>query len=112
VQGLRREAVYFTSFYLYSVTPAVPHGLRAQPWPRIIRYEDRWGWRVTSVVPRFRRFDTDTRLIDASMRRILAEARAFASTPCVLPLMGRTEMPRRPSLGLLLSGKSARRRHR
>lgn len=29
MHGLRREAVYFTSFYLYSVTRVVPRGLRA-----------------------------------------------------------------------------------
>ena len=85
VHRLRREAMYFTSFYLYSVTRAIPYGLRAQPWPRITRYDDRWRWLVTSVVPRFRRFDADTSLIDASMQRILTEARAFAMTPCVLP---------------------------
>ncbi|GAA0436079.1 hypothetical protein Acor_55300 [Acrocarpospora corrugata] len=88
VHGLRREVVYFTSFYLYSVTRA----LRARPWPRITRYDDRWGWLVASVVPRFRRFDADPSLSDASMRRILAAARVLASTPCVPP---RTEIPRR-----------------
>jgi hypothetical protein len=95
VHGLRREAVFFTSFYVYSIIRAIPYGLRAQSWPRITRYDDRWRWLVTSVVPRFRRFDADTCLIDASMRRILAEARAFASTPCVLPRLPRTEIPRR-----------------
>ena len=60
--------------------------LRAQAWPRITRFDDRWRWLVTSVVPRFRRFDADTRLIDASLRRIVDEARDFASMPCVLPL--------------------------
>jgi hypothetical protein len=85
VHGLRREIVYFTSFYLYSVTRAIPHGLRAGSWPRITRYDDRWRWLVTSVVPRFRRFDADTRLVAASMRRVLAEARALASAPCVPP---------------------------
>ena len=85
VHRLRREAMYFTSFYLYSVTRAIPYGLRAQPWPRITRYDDRWRWLVTSVVPRFRRFDADTSLIGAGMQRILTDARAFAMTPCVLP---------------------------
>ena len=59
--------------------------LRAQAWPRITRFDDRWRWLVTSVVPRFRRLDADTRLVDASLRRISDEARAFASLPCVLP---------------------------
>ena len=60
VHGLRREAAYFTSFYLYSATRGLSHNLRAQPWPRITRYDDRWGWLVTSVVPRFRRLDAHT----------------------------------------------------
>ena len=95
VHGLRQEVAYFTSFYLYSVTRGIPSGLRAQAWPRITRYEDRWHWLVTSVVPRFRRFDTDTCLIDASMRRILDEARDYALTPCVLPHVSDTESLRR-----------------
>jgi hypothetical protein len=36
---------------------------------------------VTSVVPRFRRFNADTHSIDASLRRIPNEARVYASTP-------------------------------
>ena len=39
-----------------------------------------------SVVPRFRRLEADSRLIDANLQRIAAEARAYASIPCVLPL--------------------------
>ena len=34
--------------------PRVPHSLRAQTWPRITRFDDRWRWLATSVVPRFR----------------------------------------------------------
>ena len=82
---MRQEAAYFTSFYLYSLTRGIPHALRAQAWPRITRFDDRWRWIVTSVVPRFRRFDADTRLVDASLRRIFDEARDYASNPCVLP---------------------------
>ena len=85
VRGARQEIAYFTSFYLYSLTRGIPHALRAQAWPRITRFDDRWRWLVTSVVPHFRRFDADTRVVDASLRHILDEARDFASTPCVLP---------------------------
>ncbi len=81
VRGVRREVAYFTSFYLYSMTRGIPHAVRAQAWPRITRFDDRWGWLVASVVPRFRRFDADTRSVDASLQRIVDEARAFASTP-------------------------------
>ena len=34
---------------------------------------------------RFRRFDADARLLDASLRRIFDEARDYASNPCILP---------------------------
>jgi hypothetical protein len=85
VRGVRREVACFTSFYLYSLTQGIPHALRAQAWPRITRFDDRWRWLVRSVVPQFRRFDADTRLVNASLRHILDEARGFASTPCVLP---------------------------
>ena len=85
VRGMQ-EVAYFTSFYLYSLTRGIPQALRAQAWPRITRFDDRWRWLVTCVVPRFRRFDADTRLVDASLRHIVDEARDFASTPCVLPL--------------------------
>ena len=85
VRGVRQEVAYFTSFYLYSLTRGIPHAVRAQAWPRITRFDDRWRWLVTSVVPRFRRFDADTRLVDASLRRISEEARVYASSPCILP---------------------------
>jgi hypothetical protein len=52
---------------------------------------------VASVVPRFRRFDDDMRLIEPSLRRILDQARVFASMPCVLPLPLQTQVvPRHP----------------
>ena len=85
VHGLRRETAYFTSFYVNTLTRGIPHALRARGWPRITRFDDRWRWLETSVVPRFRRFDADMRLVDASLRRILHEARHYASMPCVLP---------------------------
>jgi len=85
VRGVRQEIAHFTSFYLFSLTRGIPHALRAQAWPRITRFEDRWAWLVTSVVPRFRRIDADPRLVTTSLRRILDDARDFASAPCVLP---------------------------
>jgi hypothetical protein len=85
VRGLRREASYFTSFYLYAVPRGIPRAVMVRRWPRITRFEDRWPWIVQSIVPRFRKFDADARLVDASLRRILAEARAYPSHACVLP---------------------------
>jgi hypothetical protein len=85
VRGIRREISYFTSFYLYSLTRGIPQALQAHAWPRITRFDDRWRWIVTSIVPRFRRFDADTRLADGSLRRIIDEARHYAANPCVLP---------------------------
>ena len=85
VRGVRDEASYFTSFYLYSLTRGIPHALQAQTWPRITRFTDRWRWIVTSIVPRFRRFDADPRLLDTSLRRVFDEARDYASNPCVRP---------------------------
>jgi hypothetical protein len=91
VRGVRQEISYFSSFYLYSFGRGIPHVLRAQAWPRITRFDDRWRWIVTSIVPRFRRFDADLPLVDASLRRILDEARDYASNPCVLPQSLQTE---------------------
>lgn len=85
VRGLRREVSYFTSFYLYAATRGIPQAVRARTWPRITRFDDRWPWIVKSIVPRFRRFDADARLVDASLRRIVAEARAYTSHACVPP---------------------------
>ena len=85
VRGVRSEIAYFTSFYLYSFTRGIPHALRARTWPKITRFDDRWHWLVASVVPRFRRFDADTRLAGSSLRHIFDEARHLAPAPCVLP---------------------------
>ncbi len=84
VRGLRHEVSYFTSFYYYALTRGIGHVLRAQAWPKITRLEDRWRWIVTCIVPRFRRFDVDTRLVDASLCRVFDEARDYASNPCVV----------------------------
>jgi hypothetical protein len=94
VRGARQEIADFTSFYLYSFTRGIPHALRARAWPRITRFEDRWRWLVKSVVPRFRRFDADTHVVDASLRHIFDDARSFASSPCVLPRSPADEPPR------------------
>jgi hypothetical protein len=94
VRGVRPEIAYFTSFYLYSFTRGFPPALRARAWPKVTRFDDRWRWLVANVVPRFRRFDADTRLIDASLRHILDQARDLASAPCVLPSSHRRR-PRR-----------------
>ena len=85
VRGVRQEVAYFTSFYLYSLTRGIPHALRAQTWPRITRFDDRWRWLVTSVVPQLPEIRCRQRLVNASLRRIFDEARDFASSPCVLP---------------------------
>ena len=85
VRGARGELRYFTSFYLYSITRGAPYVLRASSWPRITRYDDRWRWITTSVVPHFRKLDADMRRVDSSLRRIFDDARGYAATPCVLP---------------------------
>jgi hypothetical protein len=66
--AVRDEASCFTSFYLDSLTRGIPQALETQTWPRITRFADRWRWIVTSIVPRFRRFDAGPRLVDASLR--------------------------------------------
>ena len=85
VRGVRDEVSYFTSFYYYSLTRGIRPVLHAQAWPRITRFADRWRWIVTCIVPRFRRFDVNPRLVDASLCRVFDEARDYASNPCVLP---------------------------
>jgi hypothetical protein len=84
-RGVRPEVSHLTSFYAYSLGRGIPQALRTQAWPRITRFDDRWRWIVTSIVPRFQRFEADTRLVDASLRRIFDEVRDYASNPCVLP---------------------------
>jgi hypothetical protein len=51
VRGLRDEVSYFTSFYYYALTRGIRQVLRAQAWPRITRFDDRWRWIVTCIVP-------------------------------------------------------------
>ena len=85
VRGVRHEAAYFTSFYLYSLGRGSPQALRARAWPRMTRYDDRWRWIVTSIVPRFRKLEAHVPLVNAGLRRIFDEARHYGSHPCVLP---------------------------
>jgi hypothetical protein len=81
VHGMRREFVYFTSFYLYSMTRGAPDAMRARTWPRITRFEDRWRWLVGSVVPHFQKFDRE-QLVNVSLERILHDASIAATMPC------------------------------
>ena len=90
-RGLREELSYFSSFYLYSFGRGLPGVLRARAWPRVTRFDDRWSWIVTAVVPRFRRLDADERSVDASLRRIFNEARHSTSLPCSGPPPARIE---------------------
>jgi hypothetical protein len=85
VRGVRQEMRYFTSFYLYSLTRGAPAAVRTQTFPRITRYDDRWRWLEMRVVPRFRMFDTDQRLLEASIRRVLATSRVYEAMPCIVP---------------------------
>lgn len=82
VRGPRQELAYFSAFYLYAFGRGLPQAWRARAWPRVTRFEDRWRWIQSSIVPRFRRFDADVHLVDASLRRVLDEARTHASAPC------------------------------
>ena len=100
--GRLAEVAYFTSFYSYSLT----RGLRgvAPNMAQITRFDDRWGWIVNSVVPRFRRFDADPRLIDVSLRRIVADARIYASMPCIPPRTLPSQRSRRPPASVFHRG--------
>jgi hypothetical protein len=91
VRGVRQEALYFSSFYLYSLTRGIPQVVRAHTWPRITYFDHRWRWLVASIIPRFRRFDADVRLVDSSLLGIFDEARDYASNPCVLPRSPQTD---------------------
>lgn len=84
VSGLRHELRYFTSFYLSSLPARRLSSEREIGWPRITRFDDRWHWLETSVVPRFRRLDTQRSLLDLSLRRIREESHYYVVNPCVL----------------------------
>ncbi len=91
VRGRREEVSYFTSFYYYALTRGIRQVTATRAWPRITRFDDRWRWIVTCIIPRFRRLDVHTRLVDASLGRIFDEARNYASNPCVLPRAPQTD---------------------
>lgn len=73
VRGLRQGLGYFTSFYLYSFTRGLPRAVSARTWPTIIRFEDRWPWLTTNVVPRFRRLDANQFMIQSSSGAFLTK---------------------------------------
>ncbi len=85
VRGLRQEVRYFTSFSLYALTGGLAGAVRTRTVPRVTRFEDRWRWLETSVVPRFRRFDADPDLVRQTLRRVVDGAERYASQPCLEP---------------------------
>ena len=89
LRGARRAAggaAYFTSFYLYSLTEDPGTRCGARTWPRITRFDDRWRWLATSVVPRFQMFDSDQRLLEASIGHVLDVGRVYEAMPCIVPM--------------------------
>ncbi|WP_411285932.1 DUF2515 family protein [Lapillicoccus sp.] len=85
VRGLRREVRYFTSFSAYSLTAGLGDALRTRTVPSMARFDDRWRWLETSVVPRFRRLDADQDLVDRTLGRVVEEAKRYADRPCLVP---------------------------
>ncbi len=85
VRGARQEAAYFTSFYLSALGRGAPHAVRARTWPRMTRYDDRWWWITTSIVPRFRKLEAHAPLITAGLRQILDHALSDGSISCIVP---------------------------
>ncbi len=85
VRGLRQEVRYFTSFSAYALTSGLAATLRAGTLPRITRFEDRWRWLEASVVPRFRRFESDSDLVGRTLGRVVEDARRFGASPCIVP---------------------------
>jgi len=85
VRGLRQEVRYFTSFSAFSLAGELAAALRTRTVPRITRFDDRWRWLETSVVPRFRRLDADQDLLDRTLGRVVEEAKRYADRPCVVP---------------------------
>ncbi len=86
VRGVRQEMRFFTSFYLYSLTRGAPAALGTRTFPRITRYDDRWRWLAMRVVPRFQMFDSDQRLLEASIGRVLDMSRVYEAMPCIVPM--------------------------
>ncbi len=85
VRGIRQEVRYFTSFFAYSLTGGLAAALRTRTVPRITRFDDRWRWLETSVVPRFRRLDADQDMVDRTLGRVVEEAKRYADRPCLVP---------------------------
>ncbi len=85
VRGLRRQLRYLTSFSTYSLTGGLSAALRTRRIPRITRYEDRWPWLETRVVPAFRRLDEDDDLMVQIFERVVEQAQRHAEMPCLIP---------------------------
>ncbi len=85
VRGLRAQVRYCTSFSAYSLTGGLAAALRARTVPRITRFEDRWVWLETRVVPRFRALDADQDLLSRTLARVVQETKRYADMPCLVP---------------------------
>ncbi|NYJ73451.1 DUF2515 family protein [Allobranchiibius huperziae] len=85
VRGVRQQVRYFTSFSAYSLTRGLTAALRARSVPRITRFEDRWPWLEASVVPRFRRLDSDQALVTRTLGRVVEAGKRYGEMPCLIP---------------------------
>jgi len=85
VRGLRQEVRYFTSFSAYSLTGGLAAALRTRRVPSITRFDDRWRWLESTVVPRFRRLDGDQDLVQRTLGRVVEATKRYAAKPCLVP---------------------------
>lgn len=85
VRGLRQEVRYFTSFPAYSLWRGFPGAVRSRSVPSITRFEDRWRWLESTVVPRFRRLDGEVDLVARTLSRVVEQSRRSALVPCLVP---------------------------
>lgn len=67
------------------LTGGLGDALRTRTVPSMARFDDRWRWLETSVVPRFRRLDADQDLVDRTLGHIVDEATRYAHMPCLVP---------------------------
>lgn len=85
VRGLRQQLRYVTSFSAFSLTGGLAAALRTRTIPRITRFDDRWRWLESSVVPRFRRLDADQALVHRTLDRVIEDAMRYSDLPCLIP---------------------------
>ncbi|MEM1448208.1 MAG: hypothetical protein AAGI22_03805 [Planctomycetota bacterium] len=71
-----------STFYGHAIGRRLGRYVRALRLPDVTRFEDRWDWIESAIIPRYKDFERDHRDVDSRLDEIIERAGGRAQTAC------------------------------